>query len=71
MIGFHFLGTGQDITELLHKSDLFVLISDWEGLPLSILEAMRCGLPIIASDVGGVKEAVVHSENGYLIPKVR
>lgn len=64
-----FLGNREDITDLLNKSDLFVLISDWEGLPLSILEAMRCGLPIIASDVGGVKEAVVHSKNGYLIPK--
>lgn len=64
-----FLGNREDITDLLQQSDLFVLISDWEGLPLSVLEAMRCGLPIIASDVGGVKEAVVHSENGYLIPK--
>ena len=64
-----FLGNREDVTDLLHKSDLFVLISDWEGLPLSVLEAMRCGLPIIASDVGGVKEAVIHSENGYLIPK--
>lgn len=64
-----FLGNRQDIPELLHKSHLFALLSDWEGLPLSILEAMRCGLPIIASDVGGVNEAVTHTENGYLIPK--
>ena len=64
-----FLGNRDDITELLHKSSIFVLLSDWEGLPLSILEAMRCGLPILASDVGGVKEAIIQSENGYLIPK--
>ena len=64
-----FLGNRQDITELLHQSDLFALMSDWEGLPLSILEAMRCGLPIIASDVGGVNEAVHQSKNGYVIPK--
>lgn len=64
-----FLGNRQDIPELLHRSHLFALLSDWEGLPLSILEAMRCGLPIIASDVGGVKEAVIQSGNGYLIPK--
>lgn len=64
-----FLGNREDVTDLLQNSDLFVLLSDWEGLPLSILEAMRCGLPIIASDVGGVNEAVIHSENGYLIPK--
>lgn len=64
-----FLGNRQDITELLQKADLFALLSDWEGLPLSILEAMRCSLPIISSDVGGVKEAVIQSINGYLIPK--
>lgn len=64
-----FLGNRRDITELLQKSDLFVLLSDWEGLPLSILEAMRCGLPIIASDVGGVKEAVKQSVNGFVITK--
>lgn len=64
-----FLGNRDDITELLQKSSIFALLSDWEGLPLSILEAMRCGLPIIASDVGGVKEAIIQSDNGYLIPK--
>lgn len=64
-----FLGNRQDIKEILHQSDLFVLLSDWEGLPLSILEAMRGSLPIVASDVGGVKEAVIHSENGFLITK--
>lgn len=64
-----FLGNRQDIAKLLRQSDLFVLLSDWEGLPLSILEAMRSGLPIIASDVGGVKEAVTDSVNGYLVPK--
>lgn len=65
----YFLGNRQDISDLLQKSDIFILQSDWEGLPLSILEAMRCGLPIIASDVGGVKEAVKQSINGFLIPK--
>ena len=64
-----FFGNRDDITELLHKSSIFILLSDWEGLPLSILEAMRCGLPILASDVGGVKEAVYNSENGYVISK--
>ena len=65
----NFLGNRDDITELLHKSSLFALLSDWEGLPLSILEAMRCGLPILATDVGGVKEAVYDSENGYVVSK--
>ena len=69
MIEYYFLGNRDDITELLHKSSLFALLSDWEGLPLSILEAMRCGLPILASDVGGVKEAVYNSKNGYVVSK--
>lgn len=64
-----FLGDRTDVTKLLQQSDVFVLLSDWEGLPISILEAMRSGLPIIASDVGGVKEAVRQSINGYIIPK--
>ena len=46
----------------------FLLISNWEGLPLSILEAMRAGLPVIASHVGGVSEAVVHQKTGWLVP---
>ena len=64
-----FLGNRNDVSRLLLDSDLFILLSDWEGLPLSILEAMRSGLPIIASDVGGVNEVVLDSVNGYLIPK--
>ncbi|MCD6528138.1 glycosyltransferase family 4 protein, partial [bacterium] len=48
----------EKVFEVLKKSDIFVLISNWEGFPRSILEAMSCGLPVIASDVGGIKEAV-------------
>ena len=44
--------------DVLKKSNIFVLISDWEGFPYSILEAMSFGLAIVASDVGGVKESV-------------
>lgn len=64
-----FYGGMNNIEIPLSKSQLFVLLSDYEGLPLSILEAMQVGLPIIASDVGGVKEAVIDSGNGFLIPK--
>ncbi|MER2078122.1 glycosyltransferase family 4 protein [Psychrobacillus psychrotolerans] len=62
-----FLGNHSNISELLNDADIFVLTSSWEGLPLSILEAMSHGLPIIASNVGGIKEAVRNSENGFLI----
>ncbi len=51
----------EKVFEVLKKSDIFVLISNWEGFPRSILEAMSCNLPVIASDVGGVKEAVDES----------
>ena len=51
----------EKVFEILKKSDIFVLTSNWEGFPRSILEAMSYGLPVIASDVGGVKEAIDES----------
>jgi glycosyltransferase involved in cell wall biosynthesis len=60
-----FLGGRLDISELLLQSDIFLLSSRFEGLPLSIIEAMRAGLPIVSTDVGGVAELV--SDNGFLI----
>lgn len=62
-----FLGARTDVAELLPKFDVFLLLSNWEGFPISIIEAMRAGLPVIASDVGGVKEAVQDGVNGYLV----
>ena len=64
-----FLGARTDVAELLPKFDVFLLLSNWEGFPISIIEAMRAGLPVIASDVGGVKEAVKDGVNGYLVHK--
>ncbi len=63
-----FLGRRSDIDRLLNAADFFVLPSDIEGLPLSILEAMAHGLPIIASNVGGVPEIIQHDINGLLVP---
>jgi glycosyltransferase involved in cell wall biosynthesis len=62
-----FLGQRDDIPYLLKSSDIFVLSSLWEGLPLSVLEAMAAGLPIISTDVGGVKDIV--KDNGILVEK--
>ncbi len=63
-----FLGDRDDVPSLLAGSDVFVLASNFEMLPISILEAMRAGLPVLASAVGGVAEAVVHGETGLLVP---
>ena len=62
----HFLGQRGDVAVLLKSMDIFVLSSYYEGLPISIIEAMSASLPIIASDVGGVKELVYDGKNGYL-----
>ncbi|MDB5053870.1 MAG: hypothetical protein JWM44_1920 [Bacilli bacterium] len=48
--------------------DLFVNVSSSEGVPVSIMEAFSCGIPVMATDVGGVSE-LVNARNGYLIPK--
>jgi glycosyltransferase involved in cell wall biosynthesis len=62
-----FLGIREDVAELLNASDIFVLSSDWEGVPISGLEAMATGKPIISTAVGGVPEIVEHKGNGFLI----
>jgi glycosyltransferase involved in cell wall biosynthesis len=62
------LGERSDVRELLTTADVFVLSTRSEGLPLSILEAMAAGLPVIASNVGGVAELVVEGETGMLVP---
>jgi glycosyltransferase involved in cell wall biosynthesis len=62
-----FLGDRGDVPALLADSDLFVLASKFEMLPISILEGMRAGLPIIASDVGGVREVIADGKSGFLV----
>jgi len=64
-----FLGKRLDVDRILADAQVFVLASNWEGLPLSVLEAMRAGLPVVASDVGGVREAVLEGRTGFLVPR--
>jgi glycosyltransferase involved in cell wall biosynthesis len=66
---FEILGWRNDIHRLMRSADIFVLPTYyWEGLPVSILEAMACGKPVIATKQRGCDDAVVDSETGYLIP---
>ncbi len=60
------LGLRRDVAALMRNADGFVLSSAWEGMPLVIGEAMACGLPLVATDVGGVRE--IAGECGVIVP---
>ena len=59
--------TTEELTELYEWADVLILPSYWEGLPLTILEAMRLGVVVVASDVGAIAEVVSHQSNGLMI----
>jgi len=62
------LGRRDDVRALLQASDVWTLPSYTEGLPVSLLEALACSLPVVATPVGAIPELVTHSENGWLFP---
>lgn len=62
-----FLGSVHNVHQYISMGDIFVLASKWEGLPISVIEAMQVGLPVICSNVGGVSEIVRHGQTGYLV----
>jgi N-acetyl-alpha-D-glucosaminyl L-malate synthase BshA len=62
------LGEQEDMVPLFSVADLFLLPSEQESFGLSALEAMSCGVPVVASRVGGLHEVVEHGESGYLHP---
>ena len=63
-----FIGRCQDIGSVLAISDVCVLSSSSEGFSNSILEYMAAARPVVATDVGGAREAIVHGDTGYLVP---
>lgn len=63
-----FAGNLPNAAAYCHKADLFMLPSNYEGLPIVLLEAMSKGKPIVASKVGGVPEIVINGKNGFALP---
>ena len=63
-----FPGSFREPWDLLRAADVFVLASEIEGLPLVVLEAMSQGVPVVATDVGGMPEAVIDNVTGFLVP---
>lgn len=64
----HFLGHRADVDEVLAGSDVFVLPSHTEALPTVLIEAMAAGLPVVATDVGGIPEMVERGASALLVP---
>lgn len=65
----HFQGiVGHDrLPQILNAADIFVMASLWEGMPIAVLEAMACGLPVVSTDIGQVGNLVKDGETGYLV----
>jgi glycosyltransferase involved in cell wall biosynthesis len=68
---FRFLGYRQDAARLLAGADVFALASLHEGYPIAVMEAMTCGLPIVATDAGGIPDAVTDGVEGFVVPARR
>jgi glycosyltransferase involved in cell wall biosynthesis len=62
-----FLGLRTDIPDVLGAMDVFVLSSDWEGNPLSVIEAMASGLPVVSTAVGGVPDLFEIGKEGLIV----
>lgn len=68
---FVFLGERSDVPQLLPAFDVFAMASRYEGLPCAVVEAMRCGLPVVATAVNSVPDLVIPGESGILVPPCR
>jgi len=65
---FVLLGYRDDATRVMAACDVFCLASHYEGLPIALMEALALGLPVVATDVGGIREIVTDGEEGLLVP---
>ena len=63
-----FLGPRTDVPELLTQSDIFAMSSDYEGMPIAMLEAMYCGLAVATTDFAGVSDLVTNNETALISP---
>jgi glycosyltransferase involved in cell wall biosynthesis len=58
-----------DVGELLMRAQIFALVTNFEAMPITLLEAMRASLPVVATNVGGIGEALCDGETGILVPR--
>ena len=63
-----FVGFKTQLKNYYLNADVFILSSNWEGLPITLLDAMNFGLPMIATNVGGCSDVISHGYNGFLVP---
>src|SRR4029077_16174746 len=63
------LGARTDVPDVVHAFDVAVNCSDFEGTPLSVLEYMDAGLPVVAARVGGIPSLIDHDAHGLLVPR--
>jgi glycosyltransferase involved in cell wall biosynthesis len=67
IVAFHGVKSKKEVAKFMRKADFFVLPSEWENLPCALIEAMASGLPIVATNVGGVPE-IINVDVGVLVP---
>jgi glycosyltransferase involved in cell wall biosynthesis len=63
-----FTGFIDEVEKVMQAVDVFVLPSHREGMPRTVIEAMACGKPVVATNIRGCREEIVHGETGYLVP---